>query len=250
MIRDARFKPATRLTDQRWIFWRVGWLATNALIVTLFIIGQWFLYRELQLPCRGICQDDPFYLTAGEIADMRASGYAPKLYAGYQVGLYVFFFLVHVIIATLIFRARPEDRLARFVAFALLIWSGMFPSVPYMLWAEAPAIAWLLTIGGTVGGLCFYLFLFIFPNGQFAPHWMRWFALPLTLWGVIGSLFSSPVLSTTSLGVIEERLWPVFLQLFVLTAIGTQIYRYRRLSNAVERQQSRWVLFGIIAGLS
>ncbi|HJZ46607.1 MAG TPA: GAF domain-containing sensor histidine kinase, partial [Roseiflexaceae bacterium] len=77
-----------------------------------------------------------------------------------------------------------------------------------------------------------------------------WVALPMILWGVIGSLFSIPALSTTPLAVVEDRLWPVFLPLFVLTAIGTQVYRYRRLSNAVERQQSRWVLFGIIAGLS
>src|SRR5262249_351474 len=149
------------------------------------------------------------------------SGYPPSLYAAYQVGLYVAFFLVHALVASLIFRARPEDWMARFVAFGLLAWSGTFPSISNSMWAEAPELAWLLTLGGTVGGLCFYLFLFIFPNGQFAPHWMRWVALPMILWGIIGSLFSIPALSTTPLAVIEDRLWPVFLVLFVLTAIGT-----------------------------
>jgi len=250
MIRDSRLERDMRLTSQRWVLWRLGWLATNALIVTLFVVGQWFLYLELQLPCGGvICRGDDFYLTASEITEMQASGYAPSVYAAYQVALYVVFFLVHAVIATLIFRARPEDRMARFVAFALLIWSGTFPSVPNMLWGQAPAMAWLLTLGETVGGLCFYLFLFIFPNGQFAPRWTRWIVVLMALWAAIGSIFVIPALSTTWLATVEDRIWPVFLPIFVVTAIVTQVYRYRRLSNQVERQQSRWVLSGIVVGL-
>ncbi|HEU5101245.1 MAG TPA: GAF domain-containing sensor histidine kinase, partial [Roseiflexaceae bacterium] len=44
------------------------------------------------------------------------------------------------------------------------------------------------------------------------------------------------------------RTW--FFMLFILAAIGTQLYRYRRRSNAVQRQQTRWALYGIVSGLS
>jgi signal transduction histidine kinase len=251
MIRDAQLTSETRLNNKGWALWRLSWLATLALIVALFVAGQWFLYQELQLPCGGVaCQGDDFYLTASEIADMLASGYAPNFYAAAQVVLYVVFFLIHAVIATLIFWARPEDRMARFVAFALLIWSGTFPSVPHLLWEWAPALAWLMSLGETAGGLCFYLFLFIFPNGQFAPRWMRWVAVLMVAWAAVGTILSTPALSSTGLATVENQIWPVFLPFFVIAAIGTQVYRYRRLSNQLERQQSRWVLFGIIAGLS
>jgi hypothetical protein len=37
--------------------------------------------------------------------------------------------------------------------------------------------------------------------------------------------------------------------LFFAIVIAAQVYRFRHVSNAVERQQTRWVLFGMVAGL-
>jgi predicted membrane-bound spermidine synthase len=42
----------------------------------------------------------------------------------------------------------------------------------------------------------------------------------------------------------------VLLSAFTCIAIGAQVYRYMRVSNPVEREQSRWVIFGlVVAGL-
>jgi hypothetical protein len=40
----------------------------------------------------------------------------------------------------------------------------------------------------------------------------------------------------------------VLLSAFTCIALGAQIYRYVRISNPVEREQSRWVIFGLVAG--
>ena len=139
MIRDADYSTEARMPTRRVALARAAWLALCLFILIIFSIGQWFLWRELQLPCDSpICRDDTFYLTASEIAELQAAGYAPSFYAKAQVILYVIFFLVHLGLASLIFWRRSADRMALFVAVALLLWSGTFPSVPYTLWPALP----------------------------------------------------------------------------------------------------------------
>jgi hypothetical protein len=36
---------------------------------------------------------------------------------------------------------------------------------------------------------------------------------------------------------------------FVLIPVGAQVYRYRRTSNAIQRQQTKWVVYGFAAGV-
>ena len=52
----------------------------------------------------------------------------------------------------------------------------------------------------------------------------------------------------------SDESWLVWLNLFVRlgglgTAIYSQVYRYRHVSNVVQRQQTKWVVFGIVAAL-
>jgi len=58
-------------------------------------------------------------------------------------------------------------------------------------------------------------------------------------------LFPDSVLNT-------DRSFPlldiVLLSTFTCIALGAQVYRYVRVSNPVEREQSRWVVFGVVAG--
>jgi signal transduction histidine kinase len=229
---------------------RAAWLILCLLTLVAFSIGQWFLFRELQLPCGGaICQDDTFYLTASEIADLQARGYAPSFYASAQVILYIIFFAVHLGLATLIFWRRSADRMALFVAFALLAWSATFPGVPNTLWPVLPGLAVALSLGTAIGGLCFYMFLFLFPNGRFEPPWMRWVALGIVLYAVLSAPDVLAIYADDALIAVVEGSRSWFFMVLIVGAIAIQLYRYRRLSNAVERQQTRWALYGIVLGL-
>jgi signal transduction histidine kinase len=247
MLHDAL--STSRPAGGRLTLERAGWLALCICLLALFALGQWFLYFELQQPCEPPrCVDDMFYLTRAEIQSMQARGYSASLYAGYNVGLYVVFFLVHATLATLIFWNRPEDRMAKFTAFALLFWSATFPSTPLVLWRIMPFAAWLLTVGAAIGGLCFYLFLFLFPSGRFAPRSMRWIMLVLGAYSVASTLTFNAGASTPFAAWIHTFQIPMFI-LFLSSAIGTQIYRYLRISTTAERVQTRWVFLGIVAGL-
>ncbi|HEX5689315.1 MAG TPA: histidine kinase, partial [Roseiflexaceae bacterium] len=84
------------------------------------------------------------------------------------------------------------------------------------------------------------LFLTTFPDGRFVPRWswivpLMWLVQAL-MWGTIEHL-------PEPLAVAE-----------VLTVYGStlavQIYRYRRASDAAQRQQTKWVVFGFALAIS
>jgi hypothetical protein len=76
----------------------------------------------------------------------------------------------------------------------------------------------------------------LFPDGKFVPRWTRWLVL-----------FSIP-LTVTSLYLPYSYLWTI-LSMLVISAFLAQIYRYRYVSTSTERQQTKWVVFGILLWL-
>jgi len=75
----------------------------------------------------------------------------------------------------------------------------------------------------------------LFPDGRFVPRWTRWlilFSIPLTV-----AILYSPPYGWALIGMV------------VLGAMYAQIYRYRHVSTPTERQQTKWVLFGILLWL-
>lgn len=93
-----------------------------------------------------------------------------------------------------------------------------------------------------LGTIFFGLFFYLFPNGRFVPNWTRWLAL---IWIAIlmpGVLFPGSLLDTNH--------WPpalvgILLSGFILTFILAQDHRYKHYSNWTERQQTKWVVFGL-----
>jgi hypothetical protein len=89
----------------------------------------------------------------------------------------------------------------------------------------------------SLGG--FFLF---FPNGKLVPRWIR---LILLLDIILAFFNNFP--SPTSL---FDANWPGWLYLLVtgtvyVALLLSQIYRYRRVSTAVQRQQTKWIVLGV-----
>lgn len=103
------------------------------------------------------------------------------------------------------------------------------------------------SVSGLLGvGLVLVLF-FVFPDGRFVPRALHWLAAaPLVLvLPYLAGLFQP--------GAQVEALWlaslGVVLTLMVAAAVA-QAYRYRRVSNALQRAQTRWVVFGWIGAVA
>src|SRR3990172_11509209 len=104
---------------------------------------------------------------------------------------------------------------------------------------------------GVVNGLfiiesfVFILLPLIFPNGRFVPRWTRWIVLPLVL------LLLPPTMLVSLVGEQNNQIATFGLLVgftgWFLIAGYAVIYRYRRISNALERQQTKWVMVGFLS---
>lgn len=99
----------------------------------------------------------------------------------------------------------------------------------------APFLEPLTRVLASLAWAAFLVVLASFPDGRFIPAWTRWVALAWVFAQI-------PIL------VFPETA-PILYLPYLLIAVGSQIYRYLRLSDVVQRQQTRWVLaaFAILA---
>jgi hypothetical protein len=92
--------------------------------------------------------------------------------------------------------------------------------------------------------LCLGFFLVTFPDGRFVPRWS---------WLIGGTLFVQGIFFQLP-GPLNILSWPfpliaIELVLAYGSPIAIQVYRYRRVSTAAQRQQTRWVIFGLVSAL-
>jgi hypothetical protein len=86
------------------------------------------------------------------------------------------------------------------------------------------------------------LVFLLFPSGQFMPRWTRW-TLVIFLAVLIPFTFfpDEPLLQNTlALSLLDLT----YLGEFAIIAV-VQLYRYRRVSSPLERQQTKWVVYGL-----
>jgi hypothetical protein len=77
-------------------------------------------------------------------------------------------------------------------------------------------------------------FFFTFPTGRFTPHWTWAAFVPFFVVTMLASN-PAPVIPVPGLAIILTSLLPV----------GVQIYRYTRVYNAMQRQQTKWFVSGL-----
>jgi len=169
-------------------------------------------------------------------------------YARYVLALRYLVTLAYLAAAGLSAWRRPTDGMALLASATLLtlpLGFGLGGDLQYALypepewWPAARAAGRWLGLAG-VSYLLPALF-FLFPNGRFAPAWLAWPAgavmIPITL-GLAGLVRASDR---------GWELWIFSLLAALLAAAAGQLYRYQRVSDAVERGQTRWVLAALAA---
>jgi len=177
-------------------------------------------------------------LTTEQVQVFKNLGLTPEFYAAYTVALPVGAMVVFTAIATVIFWRRSEDRMALFGAFMLVVFGGaaLTSDVPQTLAAAHPALWFPVHLLDYMGQVAFVVFFYVFPNGRFVPRWTRWLAIAVALLYVPDIFFPDSSLDLLS--------GPLFIG-FIGSLVIAQVYRYRRVSSPVERQQTKWVVFGV-----
>jgi hypothetical protein len=234
-------KTNTRLSGSRLIIARTVWLALVIPSLGLFVASLPVYYVLIQKPCV-----DPVTcnlagaLTAKGLQDLPALGLTVSVYAT----LFIIYFTIIVTIwcgvGFLIFWRRSDEWFALVTAFFLVMFNITYPGFPLSALAIAYPILTLPIIFLSALGLAsLAFFLVLFPNGRLVPRWMVLFLLLATI-GTVSTVFPS------NSNILPG--WAMLLANIVVfgAIILSQIYRYRRESTRVERQQIKWVVSGII----
>jgi len=180
-------------------------------------------------------------------AELAVLGLSPGRYAFYQVALDTIFVVVFATIGSLIFLRKPGDPVALLVALMLVTWGpgndimvltpgALLPPEPLVWWH------WPFVLIEYVAFMSWMLFFYLFPSGRFVPRGSRWLAVGWIVFAGLWNFFGATPLAPLN--------WPKPLFAVAIAVLWgsfpvCQVYRYRRASDAVGRQQTKWVVFGV-----
>ena len=233
-------RPHARVGGRWLVFARAVWISVTAASLGLFAISVPAGFGILKRVCvDGPC--GPEQLRPEGAENVRDLGASLDAYAAYQTAGVVVVALVFCAIAAVVFWRRSDDAVALYTSLTLVLCGVFLPdwvgalTVPPSLWP-------LVDLLNTLVYCSLFVLFYVFPDGRFVPRWTR---LPALAWvALFGSHYVVPG------GPLAVTNWPPFVLAAVITAlIGTclfaQVYRYRRVSGPEERQQTKWVVFGL-----
>ena len=231
---NAQTESHTRLHGRWLLITRLAWIVVVILAISLYVAAAPVAFNLLRTPCHAEPCASIFQspveaeITAQKLESLEFGAWDHTIKE-------TVFELLTLGVALLLFLRCSDDWMALLASIMLATIFAVFSPSPMMLaetqplWRLPRALVWAMGLASTVG--LFYLF----PNGRFVPHWTRWLALVLLL--IIGAM--------TVAGAPFLAGFPIFIVALAIGA-GFQIYRYRRISGPIQRQQTKWVVLGII----
>ncbi|QIN83269.1 sensor histidine kinase [Rubrobacter tropicus] len=226
---------------------RATWGIVAALAVSLFVAGLPVEFALLHEPCP-TARCTTGQLPPAGLDALEDLGLSPGSFAAYFVALDVVFAMAWFAVAALIFWRRSDSRMGLFVSLTLLTFgTATFAFTLGALVVRHPAWGIPVAFLHFFGSASFGLFLYLFPDGRFVPRWTRWVALAWIAWQLPPYFFPGWHLDPGAWYLWAQAVvWPAALG----TALYSQAYRYRRVSDAKQRQQIKWVVFGISVALA
>ena len=235
--------PETRLQGHWLVLARAAWLALAALTLAVFVASLPAYFTQLQTICRA-APCPTWQITPAEARAIQQLGLSLSGFAASQVAWSVVIELVPFAVAGVLFWRRSDERIALLVALFLVLGLADLNNNLMALAAFLPAWVLPVRVVKAVAGVAWYV-LYLFPDGRFVPRWTRWLCLGGALVSLPVNLFPGSALDVSTQ---FDRLYLAYIgvQAFVLLAL--QLYRYRRVSTPVQRQQTKWAVFGIGVG--
>jgi hypothetical protein len=237
---ESRERHSFARVPRRWLLLARGtWLALVLLTLAIFFASLPVQLAQLQTPCAGAaCAVSSSQLSAAQVGTLKGMGLSVGDYAGFTVALTLAIIAVCLAVSTVIVWRRSHDRMALLVAF-MLVTFGPLNATSTLHASPSP---WQVPNQCLffLANALFVLVFLLFPSGRFVPPWMRWTILVL-LAGLVPMAFLAPLTLTTPLG------WLAVLVVLgeLATLVVVQVHRYRRVSSPLERQQTKWVVFGL-----
>src|SRR6266496_3329428 len=220
-------EAGTRLFGRRFILARVVWVAAVTLIVLPFLAMLPAYYTLLQTVCTGttcaIWQPTP-----GSALSIQKLGISVSTYATFTLALTLASAFFCFAIGAVIFWLRSNEWMALLVALGVIALGTVnVSSVLQASYSTWQVLAIVLDVLG---------------DGIFLPRWTRWL---LPCWLVSGMVFLF-FHDISFVYLFHNLVWLAEIILLVIALL----YRYHYASSPLQRQQTKWVIFGTcVAGI-
>ena len=207
-----------------------------AATTALFVLALPPSLTSLATPCAD--PENQCLIAPAQVAPLAQLGIAPFTLAMAAVALSCLVVLLVDGVAAVLLWRRSTDGMALLVALSLILAPMDFTPVLHILSSRTGILQVPAAILGAASSLTLLLLVMLFPSGRFVPRWVWIPGLLLVFFGSsLGDMLPLPL--PDGIGAL--------LILGLLLCIGaSQIYRYRRVSTEVERQQTKWVVYGFI----
>ena len=121
--------------------------------------------------------------------------------------------------------------------------TAMISPVAQTIW-EAGALIWPF----------FFLWLYLFPDGRGVPRRLRWAIGPLLavfMLTFVVAVFPGVLTAFhVTANLAPAKFGAVLIVLLFLLVLGAQVYRYLRVSGPMERNQTKWFIFGLVVAVA
>ena len=223
---------------------RVAWIACVVLTLVIFFASIPVYIAQLETICSGAgCAYRQ--LSLDQATALRAGGFSLTNYAAYNVVLVIISEVVFFAVSLVIFWRKSDDWMALLFTLTLILCGTVFVTetvaASHSLWGTPTLFLNELTF------VSLYLIASLFPDGRFVPRWTRWLIL-----GYIGiAVWRISILLSDSSPDLNRYPLIILLFWFVVTlSLGiAQVHRYRRVSNPVQRQQTKWIVFSVLLSI-
>ena len=243
---------STRVLGRRLLLMRLGWTLLTIYNLVVFFVSIPAYYAHLFVICTDHTQECfTGQLTPGNLQALHYLGISINSYAAYTLAISILASSIFLVVGLALFWRRSDDWMAVFASTVLIIFAGVGDVRASAIWSpDSPSNTLLLVLATLilgVGGYCgLGLFFSLFPTGRPIPNW-AWTLV--FLWLI--QIFPWALPPDSSYQIWH---WPHLLfageQLVLLGAsMGIQIYRYTLVSDLVERQQCKWLIFGFALAL-
>lgn len=231
----------TQLQGSRLILARLIWVAVIILNLGLFVTAVPY---EYQAHYAAAVQD-----FAPALERLHST---PEFYTVFRTAMDLFEVLAFTLLGILIARMKPDDWMVLLVSMASITFGTLFvPTLLYLTGVHPELLPWVglvRSIGLTTSLLAFF---YLFPDGRPIPRWTRPLSVVWVLICLAWLLFPQAPFNLVYLDSWYQNLpasFAVLLAWFTTGAIA-QLYRFWRVSGPIQRQQTKWVVFGSIAGV-
>ena len=213
---------------------RVAWASMAICSLGLFLAAIPVRYGQLTHP-------SPALSAALARTDLPAS-----FDAGLNLSVDALYLLGSVLIAGLILWRKSRDPMGLFVSLFLISFASATSPTIAALRVHHPRVDAVTVMLAALGYIGLNGLFYLFPDGRFVPRW-TWIMLALAIVGQVP--FSMPETSP-----YNPNSWPLLFKMPVLlgifgTAVFAQIYRYRCVSGPLQREQTKWVVYGATAAI-